>query len=113
VLLVHRPQYDDWTFPKGKVQHGESDEDAARREVEEEAGLDVALGPELASTTYTDSRLRKKTVRYWALGPVSGEASAQNEVDEVEWVTPDKAAERLTYDRDRDVLRSLEEALAR
>ena len=71
VLLVHRPKYRDWTFPKGKVKDGETDEQAARREVEEEAGLEVELGPELTSTTYTDSRLRKKTVRYWAMGPVS------------------------------------------
>lgn len=110
---MHRPKYGDWTFPKGKVKDSETDEDAARREVEEEAGLTLELGPQLASTTYTDSKLRKKTVRYWALGPVSGQATAQNEVDEVEWLSPDQAAERLTYERDLDVLRSLEEALAR
>jgi len=113
VLLVHRPRYLDWTFPKGKLEHGETDEDAARREVEEETGLEVELGPELESTTYTDSKLREKTVRYWAMKPVAGEAAARNEVDEVEWLSPDRAAERLTYERDLDVLRSLEQALAR
>jgi 8-oxo-dGTP pyrophosphatase MutT (NUDIX family) len=112
VLLVHRLRYLDWTFPKGKLEKGETDEDAARREVEEETGLEVELGPELESTTYTDSKLREKTVRYWAMKPVAGEAAPRNEVDEVEWLSPDKAAERLTYDRDRDVLRSLEEAVA-
>ena len=112
VLLVHRPRYDDWTFPKGKLENGETDEEAARREVEEETGLDVELGPELASTTYKDSKLREKIVRYWAM-PVSGEAVPQNEVDEVEWLSPEKAAERLSYERDLEVLRSLEEALAR
>jgi 8-oxo-dGTP pyrophosphatase MutT (NUDIX family) len=113
VLLVHRPKYRDWTFPKGKVKDGETDEQAARREVEEEAGLAVELGPELTSTTYMDSRLRNKTVRYWAMGPVSEEATARNEVDEVEWLGRDEAARRLTYERDLDVLRSLEEVLAR
>lgn len=110
---MHRPQYGDWTFPKGKVKKGETDEQAARREVEEEAGLAVELGPELASTTYADSKAREKTVRYWAMRPVSEEAVARNEVDEVEWLTPDKAANRLSYERDREVLRSLDEALAR
>ncbi len=111
MLLVHRSRYVDWTFPKGKVKEGESDEDAARREVEEETGLEVELGPELASTTYTDMKLRTKTVRYWAMTPVSGEGIAQNEIDDVEWLSRDKAAERLSHDRDREVLRSLEETL--
>lgn len=113
VLLVHRPRYADWTFPKGKLENGETDEEAARREVAEETGLDVELGPELASTAYTDSKLRNKTVRYWAMTPVSGEGVPRNEVDEVEWLSPQEAADRLSYERDRDVLSSLEEALAR
>ena len=110
VLLVHRPKYADWTFPKGKVKEGETDEEAARREVAEEAGLDVELGPELASTTYRDAKLRKKTVRYWAM-LASGEAAPRNEVDEVAWLSRKEAAERLSYERDRGVLRSLDEAL--
>jgi 8-oxo-dGTP diphosphatase len=107
VLLVYRSRYRDWTFPKGKVKKGESDEDAARREVEEETGLQVELGPELPSTIYTDPKLRKKTVRYWAMTPVSGDGIAQNEVDEVEWLSREEAADRLTHERDREVLRSL------
>ena len=63
VLVVHRPQYDDWTFPKGKCEPGETDEDCAVREVEEETGLRCALGVELPSTSYTDGHGRPKTVR--------------------------------------------------
>ena len=107
MLLVYRSRYRDWTFPKGKVNKGETDEDAARREVEEETGLEVELGPELPSTTYTDPKLRKKTVRYWAMTPVSGDGIAQNEIDEVEWLSREEAADRLTHERDREVLRSL------
>src|SRR5215470_14698746 len=77
-LLVHRPQYDDWSFPKGKNEPGEPDEECAVRETEEETGLVATLGPELAATRYTDSKGRPKLVRYWlghALGP--GSALAQ------------------------------------
>jgi 8-oxo-dGTP diphosphatase len=69
VLLVHRPHYDDWTFPKGKAKDGESDEEAAIREVEEETGLTCELGNELATTHYVDRRGRSKYVRYWTMGP--------------------------------------------
>jgi 8-oxo-dGTP diphosphatase len=110
VLLVHRPRYGDWTFPKGKNDPGESDEAAAIREVEEETGLRVVLGTELASTSYTDSRDRPKRVRYWALEARGEDARAQNEVDEVEWLSPEDAAVRLSYDRDRAVLESFLES---
>jgi 8-oxo-dGTP diphosphatase len=101
VAIVHRPKYDDWTFPKGKLDPGESFEEAALREVEEETGLVCELGEELPSTTYTDNRGRDKVVRYWAMTPVAGEFDPNDEVDELRWVTPDEARERLTYDRDR------------
>ena len=111
VLLVHRSQYDDWSFPKGKNDPNESDEDAAVREVEEETGLRTELGPELISASYTDSKGRPKRVRYWALEAQGGEASAQNEVDEIAWLRPEDAAALLSYDRDRALLRSfLEQA---
>lgn len=110
VLLVHRPKYSDWTFPKGKVKNGEREEAAAVREVEEETGLRCGLGRELASTEYTDPKLRKKIVRYWAMEPCSGRFEPDDEVDEVAWLTLQAAAERLTYARDREVLRSLTEA---
>ena len=67
VLVVHRPKYDDWSFPKGKLDEGERWEDAALREVEEETGFRCSLGPELGSTAYTDSRGRPKVARYWLM----------------------------------------------
>ncbi len=108
VLLVHRPRYGDWTFPKGKLEPGETDEQAALREVEEETGLRCELGAELPSTSYRDAKLRQKTVRYWALGPVDGRAAPTNEVDEVRWLPVAQAERLLSYDRDLDVLRALE-----
>ena len=104
---MQRPRYGDWTFPKGKVEEGETDEQAAVREVEEETGLRCELGPELPSTAYTDLKLRLKTVRYWAM-EASGEAEPGHEVDEVRWVPIPDAPERLSHARDREVLRALD-----
>jgi 8-oxo-dGTP pyrophosphatase MutT (NUDIX family) len=108
VLLVHRPRYDDWSFPKGKLEEGETDEQAAVREVEEETGLRCELGRELPSTSYTDSKLRPKTVRYWEMRPVGGEAAPAHEVDEVRWLDVDAAETLLSYDRDVEILRAVE-----
>jgi 8-oxo-dGTP diphosphatase len=104
VLLVHRPRYDDWTLPKGKLLPGESDEEAALREVEEETGLRCELGSELATTEYVDSRGRPKIVRYWAMHPVSGLFRPHDEVDEVRWLPLDRARALLSYERDHAVL---------
>lgn len=108
VLLVHRPRYDDWTLPKGKLLPGESDEEGALREVEEETGLLCELGPELVSTEYMDSRGRPKTVRYWAMRPLSGSFEPHDEVDAVRWLTLDRARALLSYDRDLAVLDTVE-----
>jgi 8-oxo-(d)GTP phosphatase len=104
VLLVHRPRYDDWTFPKGKAEPGESDEETAIREVEEETGLRCALGRELPATRYRDSRGRRKQVRYWTMVVESGDFEPHGEVDEIEWLIPELAAFKLSYDRDLEVL---------
>lgn len=110
VLLVHRPRYDDWTFPKGKVDTDERDDAAARREVEEETGLPCRLGPELATSRYEDGKGRSKLVRYWLMAPEGPAheslAGATGEVDQSEWLGIDAAGAALTYDRDRAVLRS-------
>lgn len=105
VLVVHRPQYGDWTFPKGKAEQGESDEACAVREVEEETTLRCALGRELPSTRYVDSKGRPKVVRWWLMRPLDDpdRAGPANEVDEVLWLAPDEARALLTYRRD-DVL---------
>ena len=78
VVLVHRPAYDDWALPKGKVEQRESDEDAALREVREETGLSCRLGPELPSTTYRDAEGRPKVVRYWAMTVLPGTGAIAN-----------------------------------
>jgi 8-oxo-dGTP diphosphatase len=112
VVLVHRPGYDDWTLPKGKRDRDERDEDTARREVEEETGLDCCLGPELASTSYTDAKGRAKLVRYWAMRVKDErERSPDDEVDQWRWVALREAEQMLTYPRDQNVLQSLREVI--
>ena len=104
VVLVHRPNRDDWSFPKGKALPGESDEECALREVEEETGLRCELGTELPATAYVDDKGRDKRVRYWHMTAIAGELAPEHEVDEAGWVGLDEARRRLTYDRDLDVL---------
>jgi 8-oxo-dGTP diphosphatase len=108
VLLVHRPAYDDWSFPKGKCEGSESEEAAAVREVEEETGLRCRLERELATTRYDDARGRPKTVRYWLMSPVGGSLRAANEVDDARFVQREAARSLLTYARDRELLDLLE-----
>lgn len=105
VLLVHRPTYDDWTFPKGKADHGEADEICALREVAEETGLRCTLGDELSSTEYVDARGRPKRVRWWRMTPIADDGFSPNdEIDEVRWVRREEASRLLTYERDRVLL---------
>jgi 8-oxo-dGTP diphosphatase len=107
VALVHRPKYDDWSFPKGKLDRGETHDQAAVREVEEETGCRGPLGPELEGTSYRDAKGRPKAVRYWSMRCRS-EAGfvANDEVDELRWVDVLAAESLLSYAHDRDVLRS-------
>jgi 8-oxo-dGTP pyrophosphatase MutT (NUDIX family) len=111
ILLVHRPRYDDWTLPKGKAEPGETDEQCALREVEEETSLVCTLGDEVAVSRYEDARGRPKRVRYFWMTPADGsEASPQNEVDAVRWLTQEDALTALSYARDREVVRRLRSA---
>ena len=107
VLLVHRPKYDDWSFPKGKLSSGEDHESAALRVVAEETGLECRLGPELQSSEYEDSQGRPKVVRYWAMEAVRGEFRPNREVDEARWVGVTEAPGVLSDDRDAAILASL------
>jgi 8-oxo-dGTP pyrophosphatase MutT (NUDIX family) len=110
IVLVHRPAYDDWSFPKGKLEEGEREEDAALREVEEETGLRCRLERELTTTSYRDARGRSKTVRYWLMEPVAGQVAADNEVDDARFVPLEEARALLTYPRDVAVLDLLSDA---
>ena len=109
VLLVHRPRYDDWTLPKGKLEPGETHEQAAVREVEEETGFHCELGRELPSTSYHDSKGRPKTVRYWAMRPLAGSFLPHREVDEIRWLSLQAARELLSHRHDDDVLQAFAE----
>lgn len=102
-LVVHRPRYDDWTLPKGKLDTGESYKHCARREVLEETGLVVELRGQIGTVAYETSAGHSKRVRYWLMESVSGSFTANDEVDSVEWLRPRKTRARLTYSRDRAV----------
>lgn len=107
VCLVHRSRYDDWSLPKGKLDEGESFEDAALREVWEETGLRCRLGRELAPVRYT-VKDRPKLVRYWLMEVVEdGGFEPDDEVDEVRWVDLGAARDLLSYEHDRDLVGSL------
>ena len=101
VLIIHRPKYDDWSWPKGKQDRGESIPETAVRELCEEVGLEVTLGPPLTTTTYTVSK-RRKDVYYWAaqIDPAARAVPDDGEVDRLEWVSPAKARKMLTNPTD-------------
>ncbi|MFD3455878.1 NUDIX hydrolase [Streptomyces sp. NPDC058691] len=103
IALIHRPKYDDWSLPKGKLKRGETAVDGARREVKEETGLDCVLGVPLPSSMYVVAG-RPKVVRYWAARAGQGAFTPNREVDRMIWLPPVAARHRLTHERDRPVL---------
>ena len=111
IVVIHRPRYDDWSFPKGKLDDGEGDEQAALREVHEETGLACRILVPLGETSYADRRGRPKVVRYWLMEPEDGAGDApfrpNAEVDLLRWLPPDEAARLLTYPHDRELLNRL------
>jgi 8-oxo-dGTP diphosphatase len=115
VLLVHRPRYDDWSLPKGKLTAHEHVLLAARREVEEESGQRVVLGPPLGVQRYPirkNGGITQKMVHYWSAVPVSeSDFEPNDEVDEIDWLPVDKARGRLSYPRDVDILDALEDVV--
>ena len=104
VAVVHRPRYDDWSLPKGKLDEGESFEEAALREVEEETGLKCRLKQQIGDTSYRDRKDRPKLVRYFEMEPASGDFTPNDEVDELIWLEPAEALDRLSYDFDRELV---------
>jgi 8-oxo-dGTP pyrophosphatase MutT (NUDIX family) len=109
VVLIHRPHRGDWSFPKGHLEVGESDLDAACREVSEETGIAVTPVRELGESSYVDRMGRAKSVRYWEMRAVDDKVPGlpDDEVDEVRWVTIDEAARLLTYPGDGALLARL------
>jgi 8-oxo-dGTP pyrophosphatase MutT (NUDIX family) len=104
VAVIHRPRYDDWSLPKGKLERGEGWAQAAVREVEEEKGYRCTPVRELGSVRYTDRKGRPKTVRYWLMESVGGSFEPNDEADELRWVGGREAAELLTYPHDRELV---------
>jgi 8-oxo-dGTP pyrophosphatase MutT (NUDIX family) len=101
IAVVHRPRYDDWSLPKGKLLPGEGWLEGALREVEEETGLRAEPGEELEPARYPDRKGRDKLVRWWSMRAVDGSFKPNDEVDELRWLAPDEALRRLDYEHDR------------
>jgi 8-oxo-dGTP diphosphatase len=108
IAVVHRPYYDDWTLPKGKLDKGESELACAVREVREEIGADVVVQRRLRAVHYPVGGVEKR-VAYWVMRHVGGDFLANDEVDELRWLTVAQAREQLTFDTDRSVLADFSE----
>jgi 8-oxo-dGTP diphosphatase len=103
LAVVHRPRYDDWSLPKGKLTDGESFEDGAVREVEEETGVRGRIVGELDPASYLDRKGREKLVRWYRMDVDGdpGDFVPNDEVDELRWLTPGEALGLVSYDHDR------------
>ena len=101
---MHRPEHQDWSFPKGKLEAGETSEEAALREVNEETGMTCRLLRFIGHTEYVDRKGRPKAVAYWVMASVSGSFALNGEVDELRWISLSAAAQTLTYERDHELL---------
>jgi 8-oxo-dGTP pyrophosphatase MutT (NUDIX family) len=111
ILLVHRPRYNDWSFPKGKLEPDETFKHAALREVLEETGFECKMHkPSLPSLIYRDRNGRSKVVRYWLMTVLSGTFEPNDEVDLIAWVRVDNVFDRLTYTKDRAIFADLLES---
>ena len=102
VVIVHRPRYDDWSLPKGKLDRGEGWEEGALREVREETGLECELGAEAGQVSYLDRKGRSKLVRFWLMRPVAGHFIPSDEVDKVAWLEAGQL-DRLSYAHDLEI----------
>lgn len=109
ILLIHRDRYSDWTLPKGKLDKGESDLDAALREVREETGMVCKPGVSIGTMRYGLSNGKIKRVHYWSMEAVEGSFAPNDEVDEIVWAPAAAAGRILSYERDRDLVASLQE----
>jgi 8-oxo-dGTP pyrophosphatase MutT (NUDIX family) len=105
IVVVHRPRYDDWSLPKGKVDAGETPEQTALREVEEETGIVCKVGPFLMEISYPLDDGRIKKVGFYDMRPVSKQERLPDaEIDQVLWWTLDEANSRLSHSYDKEVL---------
>jgi 8-oxo-dGTP diphosphatase len=104
VVVVHRPAHADWSFPKGKLEPGETFELAALREVREETGMACRLVRFIGHTEYVDRKGRPKAVAYWVMAAEEGLFTPNDEVDELRWLTLEDAARLVTYPRDRELI---------
>ena len=107
IAVVHRPEHRDWSFPKGKLEDGESFEEAALREVREETGLVCRILRFIGHTEYVDRKGRPKVVAYWVMAVEAGSFDSNWEVDELRWVSLEEANFLLSYPRDRELVEVL------
>lgn len=104
IVVVHRPVHLDWSFPKGKLEPGETFEAAALREVREETGMSCRLLRFIGHTEYLDRKGRHKAVAYWVMAAEAGFFTPNDEVDELRWLGPEAASRALSYPRDRELV---------